>query len=364
MGRMREEVLLYWLSKEGHIAKLKYDVLMEAYGCLEELFWNVKKGRFLVKKGLGEALYSRLLKFADYSKLEAELGEYQRKGIGFVTYFSKDYPEKLKNIYSPPLCLYYRGRLVSEKERVIAIVGSRAASEKGLFYAGKIAKELSENGVGIISGMALGIDAASHIGCMEGKAKTYAILGSGVDICYPKCNFNLYMRIIENGAVISEFPPGTEPLKTNFPLRNRIISGLSEGVLVVEARKKSGSLITADLGLEQGKNIYAMPGDADFPLSNGTNQLIQMGAKLVIKVDDILEDMDFDYKTNHRLMEKELKLSEMERLIYSVIDVEPRHISAITEETGVGGAELFSILFHLELLGFVKRVGFEYYVIS
>lgn len=204
------------------------------------------------------------------------------------------YPQQLKNIYNPPLKLYVLGNKDLLKEDGIAIVGARKATEYGEKVALDISKKLSENGINIISGLALGIDTYAHLGTFQqnGKGRTIAVLGSGLDIIYPKQNIGLAKEILKRGGcIVSEYPLGTKPEKLHFPQRNRIISGLSKGVLVVEASEKSGALITADFALEQGKDVFAVPGDIGNLLSVGTNNLIKQGAKLVTKYDEILEEL-------------------------------------------------------------------------
>lgn len=361
---MRDELYYFWISF-AYIAKVKCDALIRGYGDLQTAFESIQRGRFLAIKGFGKKTFESLKKFADKAELEEKFEILKEKNIKFTTYYSKDYPEKLKNIYSAPIMLFYKGKL-PESGRAVAIVGARAASEKGIYYAKKIATELSDLGINIISGMALGIDSAAHIGALNGKSKTYAILGCGVDICYPGSNMGLYLDIIKKGGVISEFPPGTEPLRANFPLRNRIISGLSDGVFVVEAREKSGSLITAELGLEQGKNIYALPGRSDEVYARGANKLIQSGAKLVNDVGDILEDFDFPELMLNQIQFRKptAELDNEEQFVYDTLGLEPKHISEIMEETNFETGKLFNILLHLELRGFVRRTSFEYFVIS
>ena len=183
-----------------------------------------------------------------------------------------------------------------------------------------------------------------------------------MDICYPANNIELYLSIVEKGGIISEFPIGTRPVRANFPQRNRIISGLSDGVFVVEAREKSGSLITADMGLEQGKNIYALPGRTEEPLSRGTNKLIQYGAKLVSDVNDILEDFDFPILNAKQECLQNLILESNEKIVYSTLCLIPKHISEILSETGLDEGELFTILLRLEFKGYVRRTSFEYYI--
>lgn len=361
---MNREALYFWLAKTGYVGKIKHDILLKAYGSLYEAFYKIKAGEFKAVNGLGVKLYERLRFMSDEVTLLRDLKKMAISGIKFSSYFSENYPEKLKNIYSPPIGLFYKGRLPENKEKIIAIVGSRAASEKGLYKAAKTAEALAAHGVGIISGMAAGIDTAAHGGALNAGGTTYAVLGCGVDICYPKSSLYIYNEAAKKGGIISEYAPGTEPLRNNFPLRNRIISGLSDGVLVVEAMEKSGSLITADMGLEQGKNIYAIPGEAEALLSGGTNRLIQTGAKLVMDYKDILEDFDFEYGHTFRSLNKNLTLESKEKMVYATLCLEPKHISDITEETGYEVSELFIILFNLENKGYVKRTGFEHYVIS
>ena len=361
---MKNELLMFWLSLDGHIAKVKYDILISAYGSLGEAYEAIRSGRYIEAKGIGEKLLNRLCKLSDKSEIEEKYGQMLEKGIRYTHYFTEDYPDRLRGICSAPLGLFYKGTLPDKEEKIISMVGSRDATEKGRYYAWKISKELSDNGVGVSSGMAIGIDSFAHNGALQGKSgKTYAVLGCGVDICYPPNNIELYQEIIKKGAVISEFPVGTKPMRANFPQRNRIISGISNGVFVVEAREKSGSLITADMGLEQGKNIYALPGRSEEPLSRGTNKLIQSGAKLVNETKDILEDFDFPILNLKQECLQNLILESNEKIVYATLCLTPKHISEILSETGMDEGELFAVLLRLEMKGYVRRTSFEYYVI-
>ena len=207
---------------------------------------------------------------------------------------SDNYPERLRNIYDPPKKLYVLGNFKRLREKSIAIVGSRKATEYGKKVAFQISQELTKENINIVSGLAIGIDTYAHLGAIsiQNQASTIAVLGSGIDEMYPKENTELARKIIQTGGcIVSEYPLGTKPNKINFPQRNRIISGLTEGVVVVEASEKSGSLITAEYGIEQGKEIFAVPGNIDNPLSKGTNQLIMDGAKMVLSSKEILEEI-------------------------------------------------------------------------
>ena len=208
---------------------------------------------------------------------------------------SDNYPERLRNIYDPPKKLYVLGNFKILKEKAIAIVGSRKATEYGKKVAFQISQELTKENINVVSGLAIGIDTYAHLGAIliQNQAGTIAVLGSGIDVIYPKENIELARKIIQTGGcIVSEYPLGTKPNKINFPQRNRIISGLSDGVVVVAASEKSGSLITAEFGIEQGKEIFAVPGNIDNPLNRGTNKLIQDGAKMVLSSKDILEEIN------------------------------------------------------------------------
>ena len=208
---------------------------------------------------------------------------------------SENYPERLRNIYDPPKKLYVLGNFKILREKSIAIVGSRKATEYGKRVSFQISQELTKENINIVSGLAIGIDTYAHLGAIsiQNQAGTIAVLGSGMDVIYPKENIELARKIIQTGGcIVSEYPLGTKPNKINFPQRNRIISGLSDGVVVVEASEKSGSLITAEFGIEQGKEIFAVPGNIDNSLSKGTNKLIQDGAKMILSSKDILEEIN------------------------------------------------------------------------
>ncbi len=274
-----------------------------------------------------------------------------------------DYPEKLTRIKDAPEKLYVRGNLPNPKKKSVAIVGARNASDYGVTLAKTVAKILSMNDIQVISGLAMGIDTSGHIGSIEVEKPTFAILGCGVDICFPTHNSNVYERIIEyGGGIISELDIGTPPLPHNFPLRNRIISGLSDIVIVVEAREKSGSLITSDYALEQGKTIFACPGRVGDSLSRGTNNLIKQGAYILTSADDILEHLGLIVDGFIPKVEKDIgKLDYFERLIYDVLKDDLLHIDQIVEKTKIPVSKCINTLMSLELNGFVETSVNNYY---
>lgn len=251
-----------------------------------------------------EAKQSELLKIEDINMLDVfeieksknydlikKYENYINKNeIKLININDKHYPEKLKNIYDPPVVIFTKGNLELLNQKSLGIVGSRNADEYGLKQSYNMAYNLSKNDLVIISGLAKGIDKMAHLGAINSKGKTIAIIGCGLDIIYPRENYEVYQKIFNEGLIISEYIVGTRPMPENFPMRNRIISALSDGILLVEARKRSGAMITIDFALEYGKNVYAVPGNLDNELSEGCNFLIQEGAKMVTNYKDILED--------------------------------------------------------------------------
>ena len=242
------------------------------------------------------------------------------------------------------------------------MVGARACSNYGRKMARALARELSENGVQIISGMARGIDTYSQIGALEGGTPTFAVLGSGVDVCYPTENIELYNDILKNGGIISEYPPGAGPIAWHFPLRNRIISGLSDKIIVVEAREKSGSLITVEWALEQGKDVMAVPGRVGEKLSDGCNRLIRAGAGIITGANDVLNDIQYSgSKNENEKKQKEKGLEKDLALLYSGLRLQPKNIYELMNETGFKYEELTGMLLKLQLMGLVEQPSENYY---
>ncbi len=299
---------------------------------------------------------------------EEECRRLEKTSVRLVTYLSRDYPKSLFEIPDPPPFLYVRGTM-GPGERAIAMVGSRRATSSGLTIAGKLAEALARNGVTVVSGMARGIDSAAHRGALREGGRTVGVLGCGVDMVYPPENRPLFDEMADKGCLLSEFPLGTLPLAENFPRRNRIISGLSRGVLVVEAAEKSGSLITAHYALEQGRDVYAVPGNISFASSRGCNRLIKQGAKLVDCVDDILEELPLGGGTEHAgpLFEtrgRSFALTPKEAAIYELLARSPLHIDEIISQTELTAGEVSSMLLHLELKGAVTSLPGTHYAIT
>ena len=274
-----------------------------------------------------------------------------------------DYPEKLLRIKGAPEKLYVRGNLPDPNKKTVSIVGARNCTDYGCTLAKTIARILSLNDVQVISGLAMGIDTQGHIGAIEVEKPTFAIMGCGVDICFPSHNSNVYEKILEyGGGILAEVEVGTPPLPYNFPLRNRIISGLSDVVIVVEARDKSGSLITADFALEQGKTIFACPGRVGDSLSRGTNNLIKQGAYILTSADDVLEHLGLIVDGLIPKAENDIsKLDYFEKQIYDLLKDETLHIDQIVEKVKLPVSKCLNILMSLELNGFVETSISNYY---
>ena len=285
------------------------------------------------------------------------------ENIRCITKEDLEYPVKMKQYPSMPNKLYVKGRLPLAEKPAVAVIGARMCSPYGRIQAFRYAKVLSEAGIQIISGMALGIDSEGHKGALEGKMPTFAVLGSGVDVCYPRANRKLYERILwEGGGVISECPPGTQPMPWCFPARNRIISALADAVLIVEAKENSGSLITAGFALEQGKMVYAIPGAVTDALSRGCHKLIYDGAGIAYSPEIILEELEICTKTNIKSDEKnDLGLESDLNMVYSCLDLRPKNVDYIVRKTGFSPGQVSNYLIELMLQGLITECGKHYY---
>lgn len=296
-------------------------------------------------------------------KLEKEYQKLEQKGAWFVTMMSEEYPKRLRNIPSPPYALFVKGKLPKEEMMSVAIVGARECTPYGEVMARDFAKKLAQEGVQIISGMARGVDSAGQSGAIEVGGTSFGVLGCGVDVCYPREKIGLYMQLQEQGGVISEFPLGTNPLPQNFPARNRIISGLADTILVMEAKEKSGSLITADVALEQGKDVYALPGPINNRLSMGCNRLIRQGAGILLSPEDLLVELGI-CQVNKKENDGQIKLllETREELVYSCLGLQPQNLDYLFSVTKIPMPELLDTLMCLQLRGVVKEISKNYYV--
>lgn len=287
--------------------------------------------------------------------------------INIITIEDKYYPRLLKEIYNPPYLLYYKGTIKKDFEYTIAIVGTRKYSNYGEQVAEKMAHELAKNNITIVSGLALGIDTIAHEACLEAGGDTIAVLGSGLDYqnLYPSSNRYLIDKIIlSGGCVISEFPPGTAPLRPHFPQRNRIISGLSLGTLVIEAKAKSGALITANHALDQNREVFAIPGNIFSENSKGPNKLLKMGARLVDSSKDILETLNLTKAMEFLENKKIIGDTKEEELIISLLSHEPVYVDDLIRETKLDASKISSTLTIMEMKGIVKNLGGTQYVLA
>ncbi|MFH1288497.1 MAG: DNA-processing protein DprA [bacterium] len=340
----------YWMSL-NLVPGLGFDKirkLINAFGSAREIFSQNRKELSIAKI---EPI------------LKKELKELERRKLCYIALSDEEYPEYLKEISDPPVVLYVKGKLLKEDSFSLSIVGARKASFYGKEAAEKFSFDLAKCGFTIVSGLARGIDTAAHCGALKAKGRTVAVLGSGVDIIYPPENRKLSESISENGAVISEFPLAARPFAQNFPRRNRIISGLTKGTIVVEAGLRSGSLITAGLALEQGRDVFAVPGKAFSDQNKGAHILIKQGAKLTDNIFDVLEEFNIDKEKIGNLVDnKILQVNEDERKVISILSDEPKHIDFIRRELDDSIQKVLSVLTQLELKGLVKQMAGKMFV--
>ncbi len=353
----------YWLgfSLISGIGIKRIEKLTAQFGTLRNA-WNASE-KMLREAKLSEALIESLLVQRKKIDLQAEFDKLVKHNIQLVTFLEANYPKRLKTIHDPPPVLYVRGELLPQDEKALAVVGTRKCTRYGRDVSFQLSQELAQNGVTIISGLAQGIDASAHQGALHGHGRTIAILGCGADMIYPREHAELAKKIINNGALISEFPLGTQPISKNFPRRNRLISGLSLGVLVVEAPEKSGALITASTAIEQGRDVFVIPGNITNQNAFGTNKLLQDGAKLITSAKDILDELNMEYTIQQTRVRAETVApsTDIEAKILNCIGTEPTHIDDIIRESGLSSAEVMGLLTILELKGLAQSAGYMQY---
>lgn len=312
--------------------------------------------------GLDKGAIEGLLTFSEWEEVSREMERISTAGASIIPFSAADYPARLRTIADPPPFLYAKGEMKERDERAVAVVGSRSASDYGMRITRDICQGLASLGFTVISGMARGIDGEAHEAALGAGGRTVAVLGSGVDVAYPPEHEELYRRICRDGAILSELPIGTPPFSFNFPARNRLISGLSLGVVVVEATEKSGSLITAGLALEQGREVFAVPGEAGASRSRGTHRLIRQGAKLVESVGDIVEEIAPQLLARAGVANKDTSVSLPSdmgmdaRKIFALVTERPLQIDEVIEASGLSPAKVSEILLELEIKGFLHQL--------
>ncbi|QZY56739.1 DNA-processing protein DprA [Crassaminicella profunda] len=350
---MNKKEYMIWLHNIEGIGNKTLENLLKIFGNAENIF-KAPAERINKLKGINHHVVHNILKNRNSCYIGELTNKIKKKNIDVIGRKNEKYPENLKYIYDPPYLLYKKGNIFKEDVNAVAIVGARKASSYGKYVAYKLAGDLAKREITVVSGMAYGVDTMAHKGALENGGRTIAVLGCGLDTCYPKSNYHLMLEIEKNGAVISEYSIETKPFPGNFPARNRIISGMSKGVIVVEASVKSGSLITAEFALEQGREVFAVPGNINSSLSMGTNKLIKEGAKPVTDVEDVLEELQI--QTNHK-EEKKVPLSDVESEVYGVIlDKQPIHMDLLFQELGFKVDKISSIITILQLKGLVEQL--------
>jgi DNA processing protein len=356
--------LRYWVgfNRVRGIGPLRLRALLDAYGSIERA-WHASPEQ-LKSAGLDSRSIKNLLKTRSSIDLERELKRVEAVGAQILTWESPNYPRLLLETSAPPPVLYVKGELTEDDAWAVAVVGTRRASTYGREVTRRLAGALARNGITIVSGLARGIDGVAHRAALEAGGRTIAVFGCGIDQIYPPEHRKLAEQITTHGALVSDYPVGTPPEGRNFPPRNRIISGLSLGVLVTNAGKSSGALITADFGAEQGRDVFAVPGSILTQGSVGTNQLIQDGAKLVSRAEDILEELNLTMVAEQTEARQVLPGDETEAALLEQLSAEPVHVDELQQQSGLPISQVTSTLALMELKGMVRQVGGMKYVVA
>jgi len=361
---MDKKDIEYWVgfSLIPGIGRVRFTQLENYFGNLADA-WKARPVD-LKHAGLDSGTINAINHWQPKISLAAEMEKLGRYGVKVLTWHDDDYPARLKEIYDYPPVLYLRGSLLPQDEWCLAVVGTRRATVYGRQVTEEIVADLVQNKITIVSGLAKGIDTVAHSSALEAGGRSIAVFACGLDIVYPAENANLARRIMQQGALISEYPLGTRPKAENFPRRNRIMSGLSLGVLITEAGESSGAMITANMALEQNREVLAVPGSILSPSSKGTNHLIQEGAKLVRDYTDILEELNLTAVAQQIEMKELMPTTDTEALLLKHLTAEPVHIDQICRSATLPASAVSSTLAMMELKGLVKQVGTMNYVLA
>lgn len=352
-----------WLCSIPGLYHAQQETLLRCFGAPEEV-WKASVQEFEYLEQHGCPWIARVQKFRQEMSPEKTVHMHRKEGIQFTSCEHSSYPERLRPIGNRPHGLFYRGKLPDEDRKSIAIVGARVCTRSGKEMAERLARKTARAGGLVISGAAYGIDGAAQWAALEAGGESFAVLGCGVDRCYPAGHRELLERLVVQGGILSEFPPGTPPLRTHFPTRNRIISGLADFVVVAEARARSGSLITADFAAEQGRQVMAVPGRPQDELSAGCNMLIAQGAGVILSADSFIKYAFPEYRENKNELSDELALAPAENLVYSNLDFYAKSIWELEELTALSLADLSGSLLSLEAKGLVRETERGYYVLA
>ncbi len=353
----------WWASMQCNFCK-QIKRIADIAGSTKALY-EMPEEELINIEGISTGYAQEIVKRRRNWDVHEEYEKFLDMGIRFIPWYSEEYPKRLLNIKGFPFGIFVKGELPGDDVKTVGIIGARNCSQYGIMMAERFGSDLAHFGVEVVSGMAYGIDGISQQAALDGKTKTYGVLGCGVNICYPPSNRQLYERIIQNGGVISEYGIYTQAQARLFPPRNRIISALSDVLLVIEAREKSGTMITVDMALEQGKDVCVIPGRVTDPLSTGCIKLWKQGAVPVTQAEDVMYilDNDFDNKKK-KVKKKSIKVSDIEKNIFEQLDVYAKSIGEISDGVKLPLSDVLNGLLNLQIMGVVKEIGTGYYVIS